>query len=271
LFIFGLIAAMSLNNAIEVAQPIGFSAIAAALSIGNVGLLVYLSFRARLPAMLGPVLVAALLLVAVYLIGVVQRPNFRALTVAAQVALTMGFLFAVSVCSWKRRSLVTFAWLSGLYIALHAIWWVVSGRPDGFSGYLTNPNALGPFIYLMLFFVVSAQQTSVKRGRLWKGTFLLLGLIALVSVNNRSIWLAALASSVTYFSWSYITRSWRRFQAWLAADVIRAAWGLAWYPLVIGVVLGVIPRSCDHVVDTDEQTRRFLGTADYPPFNRKWL
>jgi len=34
-----------------------------------------------------------------------------------------------------------------------------------------------------------------------------------------------------------LVNGWYAFQAWLAADVIRAAWGLAWYPLVIGVVV----------------------------------
>ncbi len=213
---FALIVGMTLNNTQGAAKPVGFVAIACVLGIGNLGLLAYLSLRSKLPALLKPVLVAALLFAGIYLIGVVQGRSLRALTTFGQVALVLGFFMAVSLCSWGRRTLQVFAWLSAGYILLQAAWWMAVGMPSGFSSYMANPNTLGPLLYLLLFFILAVRQTSRKH-RWWWGTCVFIGLVLMVGVAARSAWLAALASFITYVSWNHITRNRLIFRTWLAA------------------------------------------------------
>lgn len=153
----------------------------------------------------------------------------RGLTVTMQLALYLVFFVLLCTIRWTPLFTTVLSWPFALFFVASGLWWLASGLPMYFRGFMVNPNTMGAVAGFMLFFPLLALKTvrsPINRYVWW----LIIGLgMALVVVSGaRSIWIAMLGALAAYYAWPYVTRTRLRFSA--------AIWGMLAFAAVFTVV-----------------------------------
>jgi O-antigen ligase len=193
----------------------GLLIIMAGLVFGAVLLLSYKAALLRIPAGLKPLLIAAGVYVAIYLVALVQQGHLRGLNYSiGQLVMLLIFFFLIASLRWTNTMLLILSWCFTLFFTFICAWWFIAGLPWEFVAHMTNPNLSGMYAGFGLFFIclglLSRQPLPLK--------FIQVGVailtVALVINNNsRAVVLGLLAALAIWYFWPRLTASRRRMRA----------------------------------------------------------
>lgn len=215
ILIFGvLIILSSLNTSLNsIYKNIGLLSLLIPLITINVGLLVHLLIKKKIPKSYQYIIVFSLILIAWYLIGVVTNSaSIRSLIVPVQIMLMINFFIFCSLINWKITYIKKIAIVVSIYIVFSFIWWISSGMTLPFKAYMGNPNVFGAFTFFLLYFPLLSYASEHKKFKknMWF-LILILGIILCYVSMARSLWLCAFASLLTYMLWPHFIGSSRRY------------------------------------------------------------
>lgn len=176
-----------------------------ALSVSNFLVVFYILKEKSIPKIFLGFLIFTTFYSLLCIIGIYNTPTSRGLITLFQFISVINFTFFMSLIRWTGNK---FKWISRLvtfYIVINVLIWVVTGFPRPFSSLFTNPNVFAPYIFYLMFFVISFHYYRKK-----KLTFVFLmisSLLLILYADARSVYIAILVSVFTYVFWKIITRN----------------------------------------------------------------
>ncbi|MEQ8754069.1 MAG: O-antigen ligase family protein [Coleofasciculus sp. G1-WW12-02] len=205
-----LMIASSLNTISGYFKIVGFTALCILLLLSFFEFVVYLVIKQTLPRMLLPILSTLATFISIYLAGLLNfKLNIQDWIAVAKLLLIIIFFLSMSLKAWSSKDIKLFAIVSALFITINTLWWIASGGSYIlFQGYFDNPNTLGSYVYLLLFFPL-ARSLEISRFRykiLWF-SIIIIGFFVLLSTNSRSSLLALIFTVLGYLLWNKITKT----------------------------------------------------------------
>lgn len=205
-----LVVSVGNNTAVGGLGPVGEVAIATILSVGVLLSTVYLAARAKVPRFAGGLLVAVLYIDAVYLASLVIHGDPAGLKTVAGTVGVLSLFVAVVLFRWRSGGLKVFSAIIGIFVVASGLIGAVDllEGAERVSGVFTNPNALAIFMLLALYtFSLARLKASSSIELAGLVVVSVIALFLLVATGTRSVWLALLASGVTYWIWPRVSRS----------------------------------------------------------------
>jgi O-antigen ligase len=202
-----LIPAATLSR--QLLGEMGSAVMAVVLLSGALVILARASLIQSIPRQTFTILIAALPVMAVYLISAVLHPELSALTTVAQLVLAVVFLLGFSLVNWDKATLKPLFWIFCVLLIFHALWWLAAGMPRMFRGFTGHPNTFGLFSLLLTFVPILMLYLSRRNTVLRIAALLssLSGLVLVYASTSRAIWLAAAVAVVVFIVWPIIARS----------------------------------------------------------------
>ena len=217
LFISIFLLLATLRNSSAALKPLGFIVLGSLLLLNNLFFIRYLSVRKKIPRLLIPVLLNFVIFLNFYVTGLLlDGLNSRSLAAVGMLFLILCFFTMMSLLPWRRQSLQVLSLTTGVYISVNALLWIVHSLPRNFSSYLANPNTLGGILFCLLFFPITEYLTTRNKNSrtLWL-LIIIVGIGVILATKARSVWLAIVASFVTYLFWKFIIKKQSLFWGWL--------------------------------------------------------
>lgn len=195
-----------------------------------------------LPRRQSAIMLGATPVIALYVLSTVMNPDPRALSVTLQLALVVVFLYGLSLWHWRLEHLRPVFWVLALFIASHALWWVIAGAPPRFRGFMGHSNSLGQFVLTASYFPIVLFLLSRRRSVIRFVALLTIGASSLLlfATTSRAAWLGAAVALGVYVVWPLLARSFVSYMLFLPLTFSLAVGG-TW--LYLGLAQGEVGRT----------------------------
>lgn len=152
----------------------------------------------------------SIIFIIISIIGLLNGFNSRSLITLFQFTALIGFFVSASLIKWSDYKIKVVRFLAITFILVNFFIWLVKGFPMPFLSIYPNPNLLGSYIFLMLYFVLM-DKTKKK-----SNTFIsLLSFILIYASESRAIFISLLALLLSYMFWPLIAKTRKRFVSFL--------------------------------------------------------
>jgi O-antigen ligase len=183
-----------------------------------------------IPKRLPNVIIAAVPVLLIYTVSTLLHFEISALTNLMQLILVTGFAIGFSLIPWNKASLKPLFWVFSLLLGGHVLWWIASGAPRTFRGFILHSNGLGLFAFLLSFvplaiFMLTHRSRAIKYIAFFSVTS---SIILLLATTSRASWLAAGIVLIVYILWPILIKSRLLFHLsffTILVSAIVATWG----------------------------------------------
>lgn len=144
----------------------------------------------------------------IYIIAFLRFPTISGFINVVQVILLFFFTLFISNTNWSEYYLKLLGNFITSFVILLFVFWIAQGFPQGFTAYMTNPNALGAYLFSISFFLLTRViiEDNKKKRKFYIG-ILLMTLVLIFSTHSRSVLISLLIILIVYLLWDIFLRS----------------------------------------------------------------